>query len=63
MEEDDEENAEEDFPDAHSQKLPSIGNDGRRQEPRGGDMDETFANSARRRNVSVRSSSLARRAS
>ena len=43
MEEDDEENAEEDFPDAHSQKLPSIGNDGRRQEPRGGDMDETFA--------------------
>jgi hypothetical protein len=41
--EDDEENAEEAFLDAHSQKLPSIGNDGRRQEHRGGDTDETFA--------------------
>ena len=41
--EDDEEDAQEAFPDAHSQKLPSIGNDGRRQEQRGGDADETFA--------------------
>ena len=41
--EDDEENAQEAFPDAHSQKLPRIGNDGRRQEQRGGDTDETFA--------------------
>ena len=41
--EDDEEDTQEAFPDAHSQKLPSIGNDGRRQEQRGGDADETFA--------------------
>ena len=41
--EDDEEDAQEAFPDAHSQKLPSIGNDGRRQEQRGGDTDEAFA--------------------
>ena len=41
--EDDEEDAQEAFPDAHSQKLSRIGNDGRRQEQRGGDTDETFA--------------------
>ena len=41
--EDDEEDAQEAFPDAHSQKLPRIGHDGRRQEQRGGDTDETFA--------------------
>ena len=41
--EDDEEDAQEAFPDAHSQKLSRIGNDGRRQEQRGGDRDEAFA--------------------
>ena len=41
--EDDEEDTQEAFPDAHSQKLPRIGNDGSRQEQRGGDTDETFA--------------------
>ena len=40
---DEEENAQEAFPDAHSQKYSCIGNDGRRQEQRGGDRDETFA--------------------
>ena len=40
---DDEENAQEAFPDAHSRQYSSIGNDGRRQEQRGGDRDETFA--------------------
>jgi hypothetical protein len=41
--EDDEEDTREAFPDAHSQKLPGIGNDGRRQEEGFGYLDEAFA--------------------